>query len=49
MDPYVVLPDRSQYVDQQTLKLQERPEVGGMGTFSRFSDWADTVLYCAVQ
>lgn len=24
--PYLVLPDRSTYVDQQTLKLQERPE-----------------------
>lgn len=27
VDPYVALPDRSKYVDQQTLKLQERPEV----------------------
>ncbi|CAI5529343.1 unnamed protein product [Closterium sp. Naga37s-1] len=27
VDPWVVLPDRSEYVDQQTLKLQENPEV----------------------
>ncbi|GJP29474.1 hypothetical protein CLOM_g16744 [Closterium sp. NIES-68] len=26
IDPWVVLPDRSEYVDQQTLKLQENPE-----------------------
>ena len=26
LDPYVVIPDRSTYVDQQTLKLQECPE-----------------------
>ena len=26
IDPYVVIPDRSTYVDQQTLKLQECPE-----------------------
>ncbi|CAI5535647.1 unnamed protein product [Closterium sp. Naga37s-1] len=26
VDPWVVLPDRSEYVDQQTLKLQENPE-----------------------
>ena len=26
MDPYVIEPDRSVYVDQQTLKLQEAPE-----------------------
>eukprot|EP00897_Mesotaenium_endlicherianum_P006093 jgi/Mesen1/5511/ME000279S04719 len=26
LDPWVVLPDRSAYVDQQTLKLQENPE-----------------------
>mmetsp|Transcript_129 Transcript_129/g.281 ORF Transcript_129/g.281 Transcript_129/m.281 type:complete len:744 (-) Transcript_129:832-3063(-) len=25
-EPYQVLPDKSQYVDQQTLKLQEKPE-----------------------
>ncbi|GAX74631.1 hypothetical protein CEUSTIGMA_g2079.t1 [Chlamydomonas eustigma] len=25
-DPFIVLPDRSQYVDQQQLKLQEKPE-----------------------
>lgn len=28
LDPFVVVPDRSKYVDQQTLKLQENPEVG---------------------
>ncbi|XP_062078304.1 DNA replication licensing factor MCM5 [Humulus lupulus] len=26
IDPWVVVPDRSKYVDQQTLKLQENPE-----------------------
>ncbi|EXB96882.1 DNA replication licensing factor mcm5-A [Morus notabilis] len=26
LDPWVVVPDRSKYVDQQTLKLQENPE-----------------------
>lgn len=26
LDPFVVLPDRSKYVDMQTLKLQENPE-----------------------
>ncbi|KAF2613172.1 hypothetical protein F2Q70_00010453 [Brassica cretica] len=26
LDPWMVVPDRSQYVDQQTLKLQENPE-----------------------
>ncbi|XP_021910322.1 DNA replication licensing factor MCM5 [Carica papaya] len=26
IDPWIVVPDRSQYVDQQTLKLQENPE-----------------------
>lgn len=27
LDPFVVVPDKSKYVDQQTLKLQENPEV----------------------
>lgn len=27
IDPWIVVPDKSQYVDQQTLKLQENPEV----------------------
>ncbi|CAH9086694.1 unnamed protein product [Cuscuta epithymum] len=26
IDPWIVVPDKSQYVDQQTLKLQENPE-----------------------
>ncbi|WCJ29845.1 DNA replication licensing factor MCM5 [Euphorbia peplus] len=26
LDPYLVVPDKSKYVDQQTLKLQENPE-----------------------
>ncbi|OMJ78672.1 hypothetical protein SteCoe_21479 [Stentor coeruleus] len=26
LDPYVVIPDECMYIDQQTLKLQERPE-----------------------
>ncbi|XP_062159056.1 DNA replication licensing factor MCM5 [Alnus glutinosa] len=26
LDPWIVVPDRSKYVDQQTLKLQENPE-----------------------
>ncbi|EPS62425.1 hypothetical protein M569_12365 [Genlisea aurea] len=26
IDPYIVVPDKSKYVDQQTLKLQENPE-----------------------
>lgn len=27
IDPWIVVPDKSKYVDQQTLKLQENPEV----------------------
>ncbi|MCO5606155.1 hypothetical protein L7F22_060342 [Adiantum nelumboides] len=27
VDPWVIIPDKSKYVDQQTLKLQENPEV----------------------
>lgn len=27
LDPWLIVPDRSKYVDQQTLKLQENPEV----------------------
>jgi len=27
IDPWLVVPDKSKYVDQQTLKLQENPEV----------------------
>ncbi|MEW5314783.1 MAG: hypothetical protein WDW38_006253 [Sanguina aurantia] len=26
VDPFIIVPDRSNYVDQQTLKLQEKPE-----------------------
>jgi DNA replication licensing factor MCM5 len=26
LDPWVIIPDKSKYVDQQTLKLQENPE-----------------------
>ncbi|KAH9323318.1 hypothetical protein KI387_017957, partial [Taxus chinensis] len=26
IDPWVIIPDKSKYVDQQTLKLQENPE-----------------------
>ncbi|KAG6616723.1 DNA replication licensing factor MCM5 [Phytophthora cinnamomi] len=34
-DSYVVLPDRGEYVDQQTLKLQENPEVVPTGEMPR--------------
>lgn len=34
-DSYVVLPDQGQYVDQQTLKLQENPEVVPTGEMPR--------------
>ncbi|CAN1318487.1 DNA replication licensing factor MCM5 [Linum perenne] len=27
LDPWIIVPDKSKYVDQQTLKLQENPEV----------------------
>lgn len=27
IDPWIIVPDKSKYVDQQTLKLQENPEV----------------------
>jgi DNA replicative helicase MCM subunit Mcm2 (Cdc46/Mcm family) len=27
IDPWIVVPDKSKYVDQQTLKMQENPEV----------------------
>lgn len=35
LDPWVVVPDKSKYVDQQTLKLQENPEVMMVLTFKR--------------
>eukprot|EP00899_Mesostigma_viride_P028700 jgi/Mesvir1/9014/Mv21302-RA.1 len=35
LDPYVVLPERSTYVDQQTLKLQENPEDVPVGELPR--------------
>ena len=35
LDPYVIVPDKSQYVDQQTLKLQESPEVVPTGEMPR--------------
>ncbi|KAL7681777.1 putative mini-chromosome maintenance protein [Plasmopara halstedii] len=34
-DSYIVLPDQGQYVDQQTLKLQENPEVVPTGEMPR--------------
>lgn len=34
-DSYIVLPDRCEYVDQQTLKLQENPEVVPTGEMPR--------------
>ena len=34
-DPYVILPDQCKYVDQQTLKLQENPEVVPTGEMPR--------------
>jgi len=34
-DPFTVLPDRSRYVDQQTLKLQEKPEEVPTGELPR--------------
>lgn len=34
-DSYIVLPDRGEYVDQQTLKLQENPEVVPTGEMPR--------------
>lgn len=34
-DSYIVLPDRGDYVDQQTLKLQENPEVVPTGEMPR--------------
>ena len=27
IDPWIIVPDKSKFVDQQTLKLQENPEV----------------------
>lgn len=35
LDPFVVIPDRSKYVDQQTLKLQEKPEDVPVGEMPR--------------
>jgi DNA replication licensing factor MCM5 len=35
MNPYVVVPDKSQYVDQQILKLQEAPETIPTGEMPR--------------
>lgn len=35
LDPWVVVPDKSQSVDQQTLKLQENPEVMTVLAFKR--------------
>jgi DNA replication licensing factor MCM5 len=28
LDPYIIIPDKSEYVDQQTLKMQECPGPG---------------------
>jgi DNA replication licensing factor MCM5 len=35
LDPFVIVPDRSKYVDQQTLKLQEKPEDVPVGEMPR--------------
>lgn len=35
LDPYVIVPDKSTYVDQQTLKLQEAPEAVPTGEMPR--------------
>lgn len=34
-DPYVIIPDRCEYVDQQVLKLQEAPEEVPTGELPR--------------
>eukprot|EP00003_Mantamonas_plastica_P011458 TRINITY_DN2118_c0_g2_i3.p1 TRINITY_DN2118_c0_g2~~TRINITY_DN2118_c0_g2_i3.p1 ORF type:complete len:165 (-),score=38.29 TRINITY_DN2118_c0_g2_i3:32-526(-) len=37
LDPYTIIPDDSEFVDQQTLKLQERPEDVPTGEMPRNS------------
>ncbi|CAI0542536.1 unnamed protein product [Linum tenue] len=37
IDPWIIVPDKSRYVDQQTLKLQENPE----------DLWANDLLVCS--
>ncbi|KAI8018718.1 DNA replication licensing factor MCM5 [Camellia lanceoleosa] len=34
IDPWIVVPDKSKYVDQQTLKLQENPEIEEIKKFA---------------
>ncbi|RRT50689.1 hypothetical protein BHE74_00037870 [Ensete ventricosum] len=36
LDPWIVAPDKSKYVDLQTLKLQENPEVRNSLPLSKF-------------
>jgi DNA replication licensing factor MCM5 len=35
LDPYVILHDRSKFVDQQTIKLQEAPDMVPVGELPR--------------
>jgi len=35
MDPYTIMHDRSRFVDQQSIKLQEAPDVVPVGELPR--------------
>lgn len=45
MDPYIILHDRCTFVDQQTIKLQEAPDMVPVGELPRHMMlWADRYL-----
>lgn len=45
MDPYLIVHDKCQFVDQQTIKLQEAPDMVPVGELPRHvMVWADRYL-----
>lgn len=44
LDPWIVAPDKSKYVDLQTLKLQENPEVSNSAAIWNHTDWSGTQI-----
>ncbi len=50
LDPWVVLPNKTHYVDQQTLKIQERPQDVPVGDMPRSMLMVlDRQLVCATK
>lgn len=50
LDPWVVLPNKTRYVDQQTLKIQERPQDVPVGDMPRSMLMVlDRQLVCATK